>query len=56
MFICKFFGILALVYSFVAGASNWQRASKKESLAGIIFALILITSSMYGIIYLLNNW
>lgn len=56
MFICKLFGILALVYSFVAGASNWQRASKKESLAGIIFALILITSSMYGIIYLLNNW
>ena len=55
MFICKLFGILALVYSFVAGASNWQKKKKKESLAGIIFALILITSSMYGIIYLLNN-
>ena len=55
MIMLKICGILALAYAFIAGSSNWQRASKKESLAGIIFALILITSSMYGIIYLLNN-
>ena len=55
MIMLKICGILALAYAFIAGASNWQRASKKESLAGIIFALILITSSMYEIIYLLNN-
>ena len=55
MIMLKICGILDLAYAFIAGASNWQRASKKESLAGIIFALILITSSMYGIIYLLNN-
>lgn len=30
MIMLKICGILALAYAFIAGASNWQRASKKR--------------------------
>ena len=55
MLICKIFGIISLMFSFFYGFKKWISEEKKESLAGLLLAYIVIIGAMFGIIYLANN-
>lgn len=55
MLMLKIWGIVTLVYSFFYGFKKWFEEEKKESLAGLLVAYIVIIGAMFGIIYLANN-
>ena len=48
-------GLITLVYSFFCGFKKWFEEEKKENLAGLIMAYIVIVGAMFGAIYIMNN-
>ena len=55
MLMLKIWGIVTLVYSFFYGFKKWIEEEKKENLAGLIMAYIVIVGAMFGAIYIMNN-
>ena len=55
MLICKIFGIVSLIYSFFYGFKKWIREEKRENLAGLLVAYVIILGAMFGVIYIMNN-
>lgn len=55
MFICKLFGMFALVYAFIAGVNKWLKYEKNNNLLDLIISYAIIVGAMFGIIYLVNN-
>lgn len=55
MLILKIWGLVTLVYSLFCGFKKWFEEEKKESLAGLIMAYIVIVGAMFGVIYIMNN-
>lgn len=55
MLMFKIMGLITLIYSFFYGFKKWFEEEKKESLAGLIMAYIVIVGAMFGVIYIMNN-
>ena len=55
MLMLKIWGLATLVYSFFYGFKKWFEEEKKENLAGLILAYMVIVGAMFGVVYIMNN-
>ena len=56
MLIIKIMGLIKIIYSLLLSWNKRTEEEEKESLSGLIVSFVITIGSMFGVIYLINNY